>query len=148
MRQHFSPSTFIAFNVITVKNSIPCLHKGSESIVVSPLTKKILRYFSKFANPRIRFLLSLKNVNLSVISVPYSTEDFSPYLENSYSTLLFTDDVRQVSGMPLDPKEQISLSTQVFSSILSFYHLTTLRTVKSIYRTLTLLTLSQLHSRR
>ena len=148
MRQHFSTSTFIAFNVITVKNSIPCLHKGSESIVVSPLTKKILRYFSKFANPRVRFLLSLKNVNLSVVSVPQNVEDFTEYLENSYSTILFTDDIRQVSGMPQSPTIHKALSAQAFSSILSFHHLIALKTAKSIYRTLTLLTLSQLHNRQ
>ena len=146
LRQHFSSATFIAFNVISVKNSIPYLHKGSESLVVSSFPKKILRYFTKFANPRFRFLLSIKNVNLSLVSLPHSDYDIETYLNNSYSTLLLRDGITAVAQVPTTSKVIQSQSTQVIMSLLQLSANATLFKIKHVYRLLTLVTLLQLNS--
>lgn len=68
LNQFLTKSSFVAFNLLSVKNAIPCTYKDSETFLVGTFTRRILNYFKGFNNPRLNFFLSFKNVNLSVVS--------------------------------------------------------------------------------
>jgi len=52
------------------KNSLPCLYKGSEAVVTSSITKKTLKYFSLYLNPRLRFLSNQVESHTLLVSIP------------------------------------------------------------------------------
>lgn len=141
LRQHVTPLNFLAFNAVTVQNSIPSRHAGSNNIVVSTLPKRVIRYFSKYNVTRSLFLLKLKNFNISYVSVPHATQDISMYTDNKFAPVLVSDNVSYLSQpnkvKSLWPSSLLELSNRL--SQLTFLH--TLPLLVSMYRVLTLLTL-------
>ena len=138
-RSHFTTSSYLAFNLISLKNTVPSRCKGSELIVSSSIPKKILRYFDSLSNPRIRYLLSLRNVNLAFNSIePSVTPDDSNTL-TPYTAMFSYDGITSFSSPfikqnPLS-MESLSLLNGLFSQILQM----SLSSLKSLYRMLILL---------
>ena len=141
LRQHVTPLNFLAFNAVTVQNSIPSRHTGSNNIVVSTLPKRVIRYFSKYNVSRSLFLLKLKNFNISYVSIPNGTQDISTYTDNKFAPVLVADNVSYLSQAhnSLNSRASSLLVLNDRLSQLVFQH--TLPSVVSIYRVLTLLTL-------
>ena len=141
LRQHVTPLNFLAFNAVTVQNSIPSRHVGSNNIAVSTLPKRVVRYFSKYNVARSLFLLKLKNFNISYVSIPNNTQDVSIYTDNKFAPVLVSDNVSYLSQPHISPNARSSslLALNDRLSRLVFQH--TLPIVVSMYRVLTLLTL-------
>ena len=141
LRQHFTKYTFVSFNSVTVINSIPALHKGAETVALSPLPKKIIRIFLKFLNPRYLFLLSLKNINLAVVSFPSSfLKDPDFYIDNRYAPSMLCDGLTSFTG-PSPLNNFITLSSTSFNLLLNFHFLSVSKIIKSLRKLLVLLTL-------
>ena len=137
--QHLTRNSFLAFSLVSVKNSIPCLHKNSELLVVSTFSSKILRYFNHFMNPRIRLLRLFRNINPSVISYnpKYSPlDDISDY---PFVTPLLNHQVTTTARLGLDQKNL----GQPIQLILPLLHKISVKSVYTLYRLLTLLAISR-----
>ena len=67
--QFLTKNSFIALSVLSFKNSIPSLHKNTESVVSSTLTRSIFSYFQRYSSSRLVFFKSLKNINVTFISL-------------------------------------------------------------------------------
>ena len=147
LRQHFTKSTFIAFNTVSARNSLPCLHKGSELVVVSSVSKKVLHYFSKFSNPRIRFLLSFKNVNLSCLSFSSKYWDLAANANNDYSPILVQDSLN-VGMQPLLKHSAANALQQqnslILTNILQLTFKNALKITYHVYRIITFIVLTSI----
>lgn len=140
MNQYLTPNSFLAFNLISAKNSIPGAHKNSELLVVSTFSRKVFKYFSYLTHPRFRLFASFKNVNLSVVSYDplYSTLEkiidypfITPLVQHTMRETNLLGDRRSISQLPFSPLMG-TLAKQVYS------------TTKLLYRVLVLLTLNRL----
>lgn len=144
LRQNFTKSSFIAFNLVSLRNSIPCLNKGSEDILMSSAPRRILRYFATAGSPRMRNLLSFKNSNLAFMSTKSQYWDVEKEIENNYALPFFVDGITAMAH-PMFTQSNLTLaSVSVLTNIISLQLTSTLRTLKFIYRTLTLLTLTRI----
>jgi hypothetical protein len=77
--QYFTKNSFLAFNLVSALNSIPCLHKGSRDVITGSTTRRVLNYFRHFSNSRLGFLRSIRHS--AILSVSYdpnhlNTADF------------------------------------------------------------------------
>lgn len=146
--QHLSPNSFFTFNLLNAKNSIPALHKGSELVVLSSCTKKILTYFTRFNNPRIHFILSIKNWSFSVMSYKPSYWTFDYEERNSYVTPIFLDSFNSVfhTYQPslLKSNESITLLRRLWS----FATQSVTSGAKHIYKILILTLLAQIFTKQ
>ena len=68
--QFLTKNSFIALSVLSFKNSIPSLHKNTESVVSSTLTRSLFSYFQRYNSNRLMFFKSLKNINVTFLSLP------------------------------------------------------------------------------
>lgn len=143
LRQNFTKSSFIAFNLVSLRNSIPCLHKGSEDILMSSAPRRILRYFATAGSPRMRNLLSFKNSNLAFMSTKSQYWDVEKEIENNYSLPFFTDGITSMSHPTFAQPSTTAASLSVLTTIFAVQFTATLKTLEFIYRTLTLLTLTR-----
>ena len=66
--QFFTKNSFIGFNLVSARSSIPSLYKGSEDVLTGMYTKRLLRSFRRYSNPRISFLYSNKYARPLLIS--------------------------------------------------------------------------------
>ena len=67
--QFFTKNSFIAFNLVAARNSIPSLNKGSEKIVTGSYVKRLLKFFNAHSNTRFRFFCSFQTGRLLAISL-------------------------------------------------------------------------------
>lgn len=139
--QHVSTNSFFAFNLLSAKNSIPALHKGSELVVLSSSTRRILTYFTRFTNTRIRFLLSLKNWNFGLLSYRSNYWNFNYEERNSYVTPISLDSFNSVFHFYQTSLTKVNESTQIIYKLWRSTQHSTLNLVKSIYKMLNLLLL-------
>lgn len=142
--QHTSPNAFFTFNLLNAKNSIPALHKGSELVVLSSCTRKILTYFTRFNNPRIRFILSFKNWNFSVMSYRSNYWNFEYEERNSYVTPIFLDSFGSVFHPYQPPTIKNYKPSALIAKLWFWTNQSVIRTAKIVYRILTLTLLAQI----
>jgi hypothetical protein len=145
LNQHLTNNSFIAFNLVSAKNAIPSLYKGSELVAASTYTKRILKYFSYFDNPRTKFLLNLGCAN--VASVSYIPKFWTPAnsAQNDYVAPLLLDTFEGHTNCFSDVESSSVLSLQAVNLTLDFALDILLRTLKTLYRVLVLLTLMRVH---
>lgn len=142
--QHVSVNSFFTFNLLNAKNSIPTLHKGSELIVLSSSTRRILTYFTRFNNARIRFILSFKSWNFSVMSYRSNYWNFDYEERNSYVTPITLDSFNSVFHSYQPSLIKANKSVDVLSKLLFWTSQSVLCTIKLIYKTQVLTLLSQI----
>ena len=140
-RTHFSKYSFLAFNTISLRNSLPSKHQGAESVVVASVTRKILNYFSTFSNPRLRSLISFRNINLAAVSFPDSSLRFDDTTASTSLIVLAQDDVKSFSNSVSVPTNQSLSHLLLFQSLINLPFLAIVRKLKFVYRVLTLLTI-------
>lgn len=145
--QHLSINSFFTFNLLNSKNSIPALHKGSELTVLSSSTRKILNYFTRFNNPRIKFMLSLKHWHFGVMSYDPAYWNFTYEERNEYVTPLLLDAFETTfhCHQPLTVSTQIS--NNFFNKLMLLSSKFSLNLINYMYKTLVLTTLLQLHKK-
>ena len=139
--QFFTKHSFLAFNIIGARNSIPALHKGSENLIAGSYTQRLLKYFSAYSNPRLAFFRSFKNSRLLTVSC-YSQSELSAdstFFEiNSPALPLFTD--KLTAALPYEIQHDSAgspISYQVALFDLAFEAFKTQLLV--LYRTLVML---------
>lgn len=137
--QHLTRNSFLAFSLISVKNSIPCLHKNSELLLVGTFSNKILRYFNHFLNPRIRLLRLFGNINPSIVSYDPKYSPLSEIGDYNFITPLLEHQVTDTGQLDLDANG----SNQPMRLILPLIQKISFKGVYTLYRLLTLLTLSR-----
>ena len=76
--QFFTKNSFIGFNLVSARSSIPSLYKGSEDVLTGMYTKRLLRSFRRYSNPRISFLYSNKYARPLLISSYTESGIFTP----------------------------------------------------------------------
>ena len=84
----------MAFSLVAARSSIPSLHRGSEDVIAGMYTKRLLRFFQRYSNPRISFLYSNKYSRILLISSyskTYGSNLSSIFEENKSVVPLFTD---------------------------------------------------------
>jgi hypothetical protein len=142
-RAHFSKSSFLAFNTISLRNSLPSKHQGAELVIFSSVTRKILRYFSALSNPRVRSLMSFKNINLAMVSFPDPSVRFDDTPAASNLVLVTQDNLTSFTSSSGNASGSQLSHLAVFQAMVLTPLLLTLRKVKLIYRVLILLTLKR-----
>jgi hypothetical protein len=144
--QHFTRTSFIAFNLISAKNSIPCLHAGSENVLTAVITKKILKYFNSATNTRLRFLSYLKYSSILLVSYDSSSSKFEDFSSHTSLVPLMPDAIGQTLPLEVatstDSEQEVGLIENTFSLIFR----ATLLNIIYIYRISILLILSRFSS--
>ena len=133
---------------MTARNSIPSLHKGSEDVVASTYTKRILNYFKMYSNPRLRFFLSFKYARpLQIACYPnptFSTFNVPLYFESSKAVVpCLTDNVRSLTPLNDDENEidlKPDLRLDLFRLMTQYFY----STLASVYKILVVLTVHRL----
>jgi len=145
LNQFFTPSSFIAFNLVSLTNSLPCLHKGSENVVTASFTRRILKYFSNYSslNPRLRALAQLKYLNFSFMSI-ILTPDTAHLLEPSkFLFPVLTDHSNTLSTLSTAThSEPAAPATEITKLLNLVFRAWNLQAV-SIYRSLVQLSLTR-----
>ena len=67
--QFFTKNSFIAFNLVSARNSIPALYKGSESILTGSYSKRVLRLLTVYPNSRCKFFTNFGYTRVLAISL-------------------------------------------------------------------------------
>jgi len=140
--QYFTRNSFIAFNLVSAKNSIPCLHAGSEDVLAASVTRRVLKYFSWASNTRLRFLTSIKHSAILLVSYDSLHSKFEDFTNHYALVPLIPDPLSQVIPLELvnsnDAEQELNLLTGTFDLI---FH-TWLVNLKLIYHTMILLILT------
>ena len=142
--QHFTKNSFIAFNLVTAINSIPCLHKGSQDVITGSITRRILNYFTRFSNPRLGFLRFMKYS--AIISVSYDPDylDLSDLDSNASLVPLMSDNLGSISPLDITPTDSSAIETFSISNLFNSIFATWLLNLRIIYQTSVLLLLVRL----
>ena len=140
LNQFLTKSSFVAFNLLSVKNTIPCNYKGAEDFLVGTFSRKILTYFIKFNNPRLKFFLFFKNVNLSVVSYISSVSSQLPSVNYPFLIPLIPDELRTYE---IRSNSQITRTT-AFLNLLETVSKLTFNKVIIFYKIIILLSLKRL----
>jgi hypothetical protein len=88
-------------------------------------------------------MMALQNINISVVSLYSESDDLSPYVDNSYSTILLQDSISSISSIPNSQGLSHYSTFQPFLDILLTCFNYTLYTTTQLYRSMLLLTLAQ-----
>ena len=139
MNQYLTPNSFLAFNLISAKNSIPSAYKNSELLIVSTFSRKVLRYFNYLSSPRFKLFASFKNVNLSVVSYDPLYSALEKVIDYPFITPLVHHTVEETNLLG----DKVALSQLPFSPVMSALSNQFYFSTKVIYRVLILLTLSR-----
>lgn len=144
MSQDFFGHSFVAFNFVSVMNSVPAVHKGLENFIISPYTRRMLTYFKIYGNPRLKFLLTRKHVAISTISIYKLQKNFN-LLEDTPAAgaLLYDGGTGFVGWDEVTPSSRLN-SVQLFTSLAQLSFANWWAKVISLYKTLILLTLRHL----
>ena len=144
MRSHLFRSSFIAFNLVSLKNLAPASYKGFETIALSSTSRKTLRYFSTKLSPRMTSLLHFKNANLAFLSLNGELSDVSQHFDTSYAVPLLVDDMNYKSDVTYLPSSTNTHSLAQIQALLTRAVNSCFQSVLGLYRVLVLLTLVRL----
>lgn len=99
--QFFFKDTWVAFNLISAKNSIPSIHNGSEDLVTASITKSFLRYCQTRGTNKYLSLRTFKYTNVALVSYHsrYLGSDISE--PNTYIVPLSRWDLLQCGQQPI-----------------------------------------------
>lgn len=145
--QFFTKRSFIAFDFVRASNSIPALNSGSEDVITSTYTKRILNYFKIYSNPRLKFFLSFRGGRpLHVSCYPGyggSLFDVDHYFEpNNAVVPTLTDNVNSLTPLyddPDNPSPNPNPDLSVFDLLTRHFYAILI----SLYKTLVLLTITR-----
>lgn len=137
--QYFTKTSLISFNLVTSMNSIPCLHKGTEDVVAATTTRKVLRYFNHFQNPRLKFLLSNKHLARMVLSYDARYSNLSKWDEKSPFTPLLKDHIKTFLPYRSVDVVKTSQAKSILLTTLAWPFVNHLLTLKSLYKIIVLL---------
>jgi len=142
--QHFTKNSFVAFNLVSALNSIPCLHKGSEDVVTASITRKVLNYYRHFSNPRLRFLRLMRHS--SILSVSYSSDrsNLSDFDSHAALVPLMSDNLGTILPLNLIPAENNEALTAQVIDLFNSTFATWLLNLRVLYQTCVLLLLVRL----
>lgn len=141
--QYFTRNSFIAFSLVSAKNSIPCMHAGSENVLAASVTRRVLKYFSWASNTRLRFLASMKYSAVLLVSYDSLHSKFEDFNTHSALVPLVPDPLGHVVPLEVsnsdDTEQELTLITDTFSLIFQLW----LTNLKLIYQTSILLVLTR-----
>ena len=142
--QHFTSSSFLAFNVLRSRSISPALTRGAESVVTSSVSRKWVKYFASASNARWSAVASLRNALPMWVSVPTSKSDLKVLTANPTLVPLLNDSVSFLA-----PIDQSAAATKAsYSSVLSALYGISLKSLTSslsvLYRILIKLSLTRL----
>ena len=146
--QFFTKNSFMAFSLVSARSSIPSLHKGSEDVITGMYTKRLLRSFRRYSNPRISFLYSTRYARLLLISYYPSvhTPDLTSAFEGNKSIVpLYTDHLTYTAhwGFPSTPLPEIAYDfLRLFHEIFSLF----IANILGLYRVFILTSILQLNA--
>lgn len=144
MRSNMFKSSFIAFNLISLRNLSPSSYKGLETILISSISRKTLRYFSNKVSPRMSSLLHFKNANLALMSLPGALSSVSKHMENNYVAPLLIDNVNFQSHLSHVPSYGTSDHSPLILTTLSLIVSNSFKLIKYIYQINVVITLLRL----
>ena len=142
--QHFTKNSFLAFNLVSAFNSIPCLHKGSLDVITGSVTRRVLSYFNHFSNPRLKFLRFMKYSAILSVSYDPNHLDLSDFESHAALVPLVVDNLGSVLPLNLSPVgdnvPEIFQINDLFNSIFA----TWLLNLRALYQTSILLLLMRI----
>ena len=138
--QFFTKTSFLAFNVIGARNSIPALHKGSENLVTGSFSRRVFKYFQLHSNPRFSFLRFFKNSRLLAVSYYALEDNYLSLKENTTIVPLFSDNLTSVTPYDHTSSSQAS-ALACYVNLISTPLTLILTQISLVYRTLVILTL-------
>ena len=134
--QFFTKNSFIAFNLMSVKNLIPSSSRNSGCVVGGSLSKKVISYYFSRLNTRFYPLKSVKYANMFLGSWDPSLTKLEDISEGNYLVPLLIDQASTLSQIhtPKSIESQIVL-TNLFNIIFSNFT----KNLNFVYKTLVLL---------
>lgn len=146
--QDFFGHSFVAFNFVSVMNSVPAIHRGLENVITSPLTRRMLSHFRVYGNPRLKFILKQKNLALSLISI-YNLEKNFTKLEDTRAAgpLLYDGRTSFMSWDEITPSHKFNYA-ELWNSILHLCWEQAVAQVVALYKTLVLLSYTRIYHNR
>jgi hypothetical protein len=140
--QHFFKNTLIAFNLVSHRNSLPCLYNGAELVVTSKITKRVLRYYEWCSNPKLTLFRTYKYASLALMSYNPAYNPSTLWEPNMYLTPLVQSHVDHAELN--DSVSDVALSTRttahlVFTNLLSLAFRIYLLSLKLLYKNLVML---------
>ena len=144
--QLLTKHSFIVLSVLSFKNSIPSLHKNTESVISSTLTRSLFNYFQRYNSSRLMFFKSLKNINvtfLSLTSKPKKGFDVSNLKSSSAFVPMLLDAGESFSSIELNSTKIRTIYTHhILQSIILKQHLAVFTSVR---KSLILLTVNTIN---
>lgn len=138
--QYLTRHSFIALNMVSARNSIPCLNSGAEELIVGPVTRRLLNYFSHYSNPRLKFLGSFKHTLIALVSYHpnYLNEES---LQSHFAVVpLLADHITETEPLNFSEQPNTGLTVNVASQLFDIFFTTWLAHLKFIYKTCVMLT--------
>ena len=144
MRSNMFKSSFIAFNLVSLKNLSASSYKGLETILISSISRKTLRYFANRVSSRMSSLLHFKNANIALMSLPDVLPSVGRHAESNYVVPMLVDNINFQSDMNYLPSYLSLDRAPLILKTLNLISLNSFKLVKYIYRVSVLLTLVRL----
>ena len=141
--QFFTKNTFLVFNLVAARNSIPARNKGSEDLVAGTYTRRILNRFAGYCNPRLKFLGRFASSHVLPTSAyapnPTLTSSINFFENNTAVTPLLTDHLDFTSHWETSSSD-LEVSTSSLRNLLGVYNTLVSSQLLSTYKLLVLLT--------
>ena len=144
MRSHLFKSSFLAFNLVSLRSLAPASYKGFETIVLSSVARKTLRYFSTKLSPGMASLLHFKNANIAFLSLDGELSNVSQHFDTSYTVPLLVDDINYKSDITYLPSAANTHSLVQIQVLLTRAVNSCFQSIVGLYRVLLLMTLVRL----
>ena len=138
--QHLTRHSFIGFSLISARNSIPCLSRGSEDLIVSPITRKVLNYFKSYLNPRLRFFRSMKYTPIALVSYNPKYIDFNELQSYASVIPLLEDNIDKAELVTFTDKHELGATLATLTQLFNVSFRMWLENLKCVYKTCVLLT--------
>lgn len=144
LRSSMFKSSFIAFNLVSLRNLAPSSYKGLENILLSSVSRKTLRYFSAKFSPRMSSLLHFKNANIALMSLPDVLPSVSRHTDTNYAVPMLIDNITFQSDLNYLPSSSSPERSPQLLITINLLVLNSFKLIKCLYRINVLLVLLRL----
>ena len=130
-------TSFFSYNLMFLKNTLPVLNKNTEKVLISSVTRNIMKYFSLYSSNNYSSLLKFKNIIWITVSSPTINFNFKkniPVVQTLYN----------LNNNVLYPAITINDKIYWWNQIYNLWIMLILIKIKELYKVTQLLCLTNL----
>jgi hypothetical protein len=136
-------TAIISFSTLGFKNSLPSVHKNTENVVMSSISKKLITYFQTSTPTYLRFFSTCRNANLTFLAFATNADLTSIENDSTVFIQLFVNSLDTFTPSTRNLKKVVTTASTL-TKLFNLPNYLVSSSLTPLYNTLVLLT--RLHS--